>query len=279
MQLFPGSCRWHHYLFHLAVKPDHVAPGGLFQKFIIGQAAHILGDVGVVGAGSGNIHHAGDQQAEQSHGAGGTDMDAGKPLALDKVHHVQNRREIELQLGVFRQYKIAHRLESFHSLNSSFAIVTGSDHGQLDPTAPGGAYQALDGDGHAVDLVQGVGEQGDLFRGFLVIQLRQCFCEIPDQFLSLVLVMEGQVIRGNQGMHQSDGTDRIEVVEKTGVERQRHQPVRVVENQAVGEPAGDREDLAVAVCIADTGQKLAVTQQQTRFTVEDLFKAFSGMVA
>ena len=77
--------------------------------------------------------------------------------------------------------------------------------------------------------------------------------------------MKSQVVGGNKGVDQPYCARRIEIVKKTGVERQCHKAVRIVENQAVCQSARYGKYFTITVSITDTGHKLVVTQQQPSF--------------
>ena len=169
----------------------------------------------MIGACHRDVHQPGDQQPQQADRTGGADMDTGDPLLLDVIQHIQNRREAELQFRILRQHKVAHRLELFHPCGCGLTVIAGGDHGQADAPFLGGPDQTPDRHGHAVDLIQGIGKQGDLLLCRRKRDLRQPLRYLANQFLAFMLVVKGQIVGRDQQMHQADGACRVEIIEKT----------------------------------------------------------------
>ena len=48
----------------LPVEPMHVAPGQAFEETVLGQDAHVFGNVGVVNAARFQVQHLGGKQAD-----------------------------------------------------------------------------------------------------------------------------------------------------------------------------------------------------------------------
>ena len=158
---FPaGFQRRHIDQIHLVVIPDDELPGQLLHGLVAGENLNILGQSRVVGAVNRQAQGPGDAQGGQTDGAGRGRMDVGVVAGVDEVEHFQERRIKQLLVRVDFEIVDADGTEILHArLEHPLAVVAGND-GQAFAGADGQFGLLAQGTGHAVDLVEGIGEMG-----------------------------------------------------------------------------------------------------------------------
>ena len=78
------------------------------------------------------------------------------------------------------------------------------------------------------------------------------------EFLASVLVMEGEVIGGDEEMNEADGAQGVDQAEQTPVIGEPGQPLGINVDYPVRQVAGYREDLPVSARRVDAGEEAGV---------------------
>lgn len=149
----------------------------------------------------------------------------------------------------------------------------GGDHGQPHPPGLRRLDQPPDGDRHAVDLVQGVGEKGDPLLASAVAGEGEALLQLPHQVEASALVVKRHVVGGDEQMDQADGAERVGEAEQPLAERGARQLLGVDVDHPVGEIAGDGEDLPVPALGVYFGEETGVGEEPFRLAVEHLLEA------
>src|SRR5213592_4637064 len=138
----------------------HVAPRHALKKAVLGKNADVLGKIGMVDAARLQVEHLGREQCGQSNRPRGADDDLTEFLPLYVVQHLKDRRETQFLQFVLRQFKFADGWEVFDWDVANLKVAVGSYDGQLFPCRSTRGGHFPDSSGHAINVVERIGEPG-----------------------------------------------------------------------------------------------------------------------
>jgi len=173
----------------------------------------------MVGAINGQIQKPGDKQGRQTHGAGGGGQDAAETLFVAIPEHLQDGRMEELLLLVFRQVPDTQGGEVLDPLAVGMPAGVAGDYYIGFAAEQGFIDLFLQGQGHAVDLVEGIGEVGQLGAGLAQSGLGGAQ-EAGEDLLAEVPILregiKGRKIGQEQQIDHADDGEGLEEIQEMG---------------------------------------------------------------
>ena len=238
----------------LVVEAAHVGPQRLAHDVVGGEEVAEPRQVGVVGSDQGQAQGARDQHGDHAERAGGRGVDHVDGVVLAPAQELEHRRHEERELLVDIE---AEAVEGAKDLVPGLADALGAarDHGERPVLRDGEGDERLQHRGHAVDLLDRVGEHGDVRLG-----RRRPRVEQPAVGQLAVDVAGVGALAGQRGRRQQVGSDqRLRLTERLpGLERLlaeafAAQVLEAVAHRALPGGLGDGGEALVAQPAADQG--------------------------